>query len=270
MEIPPPVEYKITSKLISMGIKVARNLAASSAAASKTASLLGAIVAGVVLLCGQAKADVLASRYAVSLSGVRIGEAIVRMTLDAKTYKVTISADVGPLLNNTRVEGESSGARAGVKLTPAHYRLVTSDGQDSSIDFKAQAAKGDKMNPILRGVLDPLSALLGASLRPAWAPGAPCDHVLPVFMSRNRLAVSLSPVTGGEEGRDPHIITCQVRFAVTATAGGANPVAIENVQWEIGFQKLVKPNFWLVETISLPSDMGTVTIERVETAISGS
>ncbi len=203
-------------------------------------------------------------------AGVRIGEAIIRTTIDAKTYKVTITADVGPLLNNTKVEGEASGARAGVKLTPAHYHLVTSDGQDSSIDFKAQAAKGQKMNPILRGVLDPLSALLGASLRPAWAVGAPCDHVLPVFMSRNRFDVSLRPVTGGEERREPNIVTCQVRFAVTATAAGAAAASVENVQWEVGFQKLVKPNFWLVETISLPSDMGTVTIERVETAISGS
>ncbi len=222
---------------------------------------------GAFLLCGQAKAEILISRYAVSLGGVRIGEAILRTTLDAKNYKVTVSADVGPLLNNTTVQGESSGSRAGVKLTPSYYRLVTSDGQDSSIDFKAQAAKGEKMNPILRGVLDPLSALLGASLRPAWAPGAPCDNVLPVFMSRNRLAVSLRPMTG-DQPHDPRIVTCQVRFTVTATASGANPVAIENVQWEIGFQKLVKPNFWLVEQVTLPSDMGTVTIERVETAIS--
>jgi hypothetical protein len=222
------------------------------------------------LLTPQAHADVLASRYAVSLSGVRIGEAIVRATLDAKAYKVTVSADVGPLLNNTRVEGEASGSRAGVKLTPAHYHLVTSDGQDSSIDFKAQAAKGEKMNPLLRGVLDPLSALLAASLTPAAAPGAPCDSVLPVLMSRNRFEVSLRPMAEGAERRDPRLVTCQVRFAVTASGAGTNAAAVENVLWEVGFQKLQKPNFWLVEQLSLPTDMGTVTIERVETAISGS
>jgi hypothetical protein len=256
-----------------MGPNVARTLGAWFSGASKTLkrlSAIAAIFAGGLLLSAQAHADVLVSRYSVSLSGVRIGEAILRTTLDAKAYKVTISADVGPLLNNTRVEGESSGARTGMKLTPGHYRLITSDGQDSAIDFKAQAAKGEKMNPILRGVLDPLSALLGASLRPEWAPGAPCDHVLPVFMSRNRLAVSLSPMTGGEGGRDPRVVTCQIRFAVTATAGGASPAALSDVQWEIGFLKIAKPSFWLVETITLPSDMGTVTIERVETAVSGS
>jgi hypothetical protein len=231
---------------------------------------LAAILVSPAFMPPQASADVLASRYAVNLSGVRIGEAIVRATLDPKAYKVTVSADVGPLLNNTKVEGEASGLRAGVKLTPGHYHLVTSDGQDSTIDFKAQAAKGEKMNPLLRGVLDPLSALLGASLRPASAVGAPCDNVLPVLMSRNRFEVSLRPMTEGAEERDPRLVMCQVRFAVTAKAEGANAATVENVLWEVGFQKLQKPNFWLVEQLSLPTDMGTVTIERVETAISGS
>jgi hypothetical protein len=231
---------------------------------------LAAILTGAAFLSPQAKAEVLASRYAVSLSGVRIGEAIVRATLDAKAYKVTVSADVGPLLNNTRVQGEASGSRAGVKLKPAYYRLVTSDGQDSSIDFTAQAAKGEKMNPLLRGVLDPISALLGASLRPASAPGAPCDNVLPVLMSRGRFDVSLRPAVEGGNERDPRVVTCQVRFAVTAAPAGSSAASVENVLWEVGFQKLSKPNFWLVEQLSLPTDMGTVTIERVETAISGS
>jgi hypothetical protein len=254
-----------------MSKKPARSLSGPSSQAGRAvtgAKALAAVLAGAALFSGGAQADVLASRYQVNLSGVRIGEAIVRATLDAKTYKVTVSADVGPLLNNTRVEGEASGARAGAKLTPAHYRLVTSDGQDSAIDF-AKAEKSEKLSPILKGVLDPLSALLGASLRPATASGAPCDNVLPVFMSRNRFNVSLRPASG-EEKRDPRIATCQVRFSVTVTVAGAIPAAVENVQWEVGFQKIAKPSFWLVDTLSLPSDLGTVTIERVETAISGS
>jgi hypothetical protein len=255
-----------------MKIKIRRVLASLPFARSQNAggpAALAAILLGAALLSPQAKADVLASRYAVSLEGVRIGEAIVRTTLDPKTYKVRVSADVGPLLNNTKVEGEASGARTGVKLTPSHYRLITSDGQDSSIDFNAQAAKGEKLNPMLRGVLDPLSALLGASLRPAWAPGAPCDNVLPVLMSRNRFDVSFRPMTGGDK-RDSRIVTCQVRFAVTATSVGASAAAVDNLLWEVAFQKLAKPDFWLVEQLSLPTDMGTVTIQRVETAISGS
>ncbi len=212
----------------------------------------------------------LVSRYSVNVGGVRIGDATIHATLDAKHYKVTVSADVGVLLNNTKVQGEASGLRAGAKLTPEHFHLATSDGQESSVDFAAAAAaataKGAKANP-LRGVLDPLSALLVTSLRPPTT-DAPCNNVVPVLMSRARFDVSLRPKTSGEE-RDPRIVTCQVNFTAIATPGGNSAAALQKVQWEVNFQKLSKPHWWLVEQISLPTDMGTMTLERVETAISG-
>jgi hypothetical protein len=228
-----------------------------------SAALLAVLLSGV-----QAEAEVLVSRYQVNLSGVRIGDAVVRTTLDKKNYKVAVSADVGPLLNNTKVEGEASGVRAGVKLTPERYRLTTSDGQQSSVDFKANTAKGEKTG-FMQGVLDPLTALLGASLRPASASAAPCDNVLPVLMSRNRFNVTLRPPSEHDGDRDPRLVMCDVRFAATASASGGPLPHVDNVKWEVGFQKLTKPEFWLVETLSLPSDMGTVTIDRVETSISG-
>ncbi len=231
--------------------------------------MLSAALLAVLLSGAQAEAEVLVSRYQVNFSGVRIGDAIVRTTLDKKNYKVAVSADVGPLLNNTKVEGEASGLRAGVKLTPERYQLTTSDGQQSSVDFKANTAKGEKNSSFMRGVLDPLTALLGASLRPASASAAPCDNVLPVLMSHNRFDVTLRP-SEPDGDRDPRLVTCDVRFAATASASGGPLPRVDNVKWEVGFQKLSKPEFWLVETLSLPSDMGTVTIERVETAISGS
>ena len=95
-----------------------------------------------VAFCAQAQAELLVSRYAVSLGGVRMGEAILHATIDAKHYKVEISADVGTLLNNTKVQGEASGSRTGQKLTPERYKLVMSDGQESSVDFAASAASG--------------------------------------------------------------------------------------------------------------------------------
>ena len=49
-----------------------------------------------------------------------------------------------------------------------------------------------------------------------------------------------------------------------------NGAQLQNIQWEVNFQKLNKPQLWLVEQVSLPTDLGTVTINRVETAISGS
>ncbi len=225
------------------------------------------ILIGSVALTAEAQAELLISRYQVSLGGVRMGEAILHATIDAKHYKVEISADVGTLLNNTRVEAEASGSRTGQKLTPERYKLITSDGQESSVDFTATAAASPKTPSPLRGVLDPLSALLAASIRPASASATPCDKVLTILMSRAKIDASLHP--SEEEPRDPRLVTCRVRFTPNVNSA-VNGAQLQNVQWQVDFQKLTKPEMWLVEQVSLPTDMGTVTINRVETAISGS
>ena len=224
-------------------------------------------LAASVAFCAQAQAELLVSRYAVSLGGVRMGEAILHATIDAKRYKVEISADVGTLLNNTRVQGEASGSRTGQKLTPERYKLVMSDGQESSVDFAASGAAGANPKSSLKGVLDPLSALLAASIRPSATSPTPCDKVLTVLMSRAKIDASFHP--SQEEQQDPRLVTCRIQFA-SNQASAVNGQQLKSVQWEVNFQKLNKPQLWLVEQVSLPTDLGTVTINRVETAVSGS
>ncbi len=216
-------------------------------------------------LCADAQAEQLVSRYAVNLGGVRMGEAVIQATIDAKRYKVEISADVGTLLNNTRVQAEASGSRAGQKLTPERYKMVTSDGQESSVDFAASAAKGANASSALRGVLDPLSALLAASIRPSDTSPTPCGKVLTVLMSRAKIDASLHPAQ--EEQQDPRLVTCRVRFTPAANSA-ANGRQLQTMQWDVNFQKLVKPQLWLVEQVALPTDLGIVTIDRVETSVS--
>ena len=187
--------FRVSNRKVGcMRVRTRRGSATLFRRESKTANRIIAVSACLlasIIACSQAGAEVLASRYAVSLSGVRIGEAIVHTTVDAKRYKVEVSADVGSLLNNTRVQGEASGSRSGPKLTPDRFHLVTSDGKESAVDFAA--ARGAKADAQLRGLLDPLSALLAASLRPSSASAAPCDRVLPIIMSRVRFDASLHP-----------------------------------------------------------------------------
>ena len=206
------------------------------------------------------------SRYSVNLGGVRMGEAVVHTTIDAKRYKVEISADVGTLLNNTKFQGEASGSRSGLKLSPQYYKLITSDGQESAIDFEAKSPDKKKANP-LQGVLDPLSALLAASIRPSAANASPCGKVLTVLMSRAKIDASLQPL---QEEHDPRLVSCKVLFTPNANSAANNAAPLQPVQWEVYFQKLNKPEMWLVEQLSLPTDLGPVTINRVETSISGS
>lgn len=203
------------------------------------------------------------SRYAVSLGGVPVGEAVLHATIDAKHYKLEISADVGSLLNNTKVKGEVTGSLSGAKISPEHYRLVTSDGQESAIDFTPTAA-GGRVNTALKGVLDPLSALLAASIRPASATASPCDKVMTILMNRAKIDASLHPA----KQIDPRVVSCKVHF--TPANAEAKSAQLQQVQWDVHFQKLNKPQMWLVEQISLPSDLGAVTINRVETSVSGS
>ena len=175
--------------------------------------------------CAQAQAELLVSRYAVSLGGVRMGEAILHATIDAKHYKVEISADVGTLLNNTKVQGEASGSRTGQKLTPERYKLVMSDGQESSVDFAASGAAGANPGSSLKGVLDPLSALLAASIRSSATSPTPCDKVLTVLMSRAKIDASFHP--SQEEQQDPRLVTCRVQFASSTSLRGKRAAASE-------------------------------------------
>ncbi len=210
-------------------------------------------------LCSSAGAEVLVSRYVVSLAGVRVGDAILHTTLSAKRYKVTVSADVGMLLLNTKIQGEALGARAGAKLTPEHFRMVASGGEEGSVDthFGGAAAKGAKVPPQLQGVFDPLSALLVTSLRPVSPPAHPCHSVLPILMGRVRFDVSLHPKPATEATAT--LVICQ-----------ADDTGRQAPTMEIAFMRLLKPQFWLVEHLSFQTPNGTMSIDRVETAVSQS
>jgi hypothetical protein len=192
----------------------------------------------------------------VSLAGVRVGDAILHTTLSAKRYKVTVSADVGALLLNTKIQGEALGSRAGAKLTPEHFRMVASGGEEGSVDTHfAGAAGAAKVPPQLQGVFDPLSALLVTSLRPVSPPAHPCHSVLPILMGRARFNLRLQPKPATEAPAT--IVICQA----DDTGQQAPPM-------EIAFMRLLKPQFWLVEHVSFETPNGTMTIGRVETAVS--
>jgi hypothetical protein len=171
------------------------------------------------------------------------------------------------LLNSTQIQGEASGARTGAKLTPEHFQIVMSGGDKGALEvnFANSAAAAQSGAARLRGVFDPLSALLAASLKPASASNHPCNGVLPIFTGRDRfdLNLRLKAADGAQPGRA--FVICQ------ATAGSPQPgTGRPPIEWEIVLQKVSKPHFWLVERISMPTPKGAVVIDRAETSISGS
>ncbi len=213
-----------------------------------------------------ANAEVLVSRYNVSFGGIPAGEAILHTSFDAKHYEVAVSADVGTVLESTKIQGTASGARAGAKLTPERFQLALSGGEQGTIDvnFKGEDGSETTINPRLRGVFDPLSALLATSLKPQSASGNPCNHVLPIFTGRARFDLSLHQKPGDDAQKAHDIVVCEADYAAIP----GEP--FQKIELEIIFSKVSKPKFWLVERLSFPTDKGTVTIERAGTSISGS
>ncbi len=225
-----------------------------------------AIVFASLALYSSTSAEVFVSRYTVNVGGIPAGDAILHATIDAKHYEVSVSADVGTLFDSTKIQGAASGARAGVKLTPEHFQLALSGGEQGTIDvnFKGEGGSETSINPRLRGVFDPLSALLATSLKPLSPAGNPCNHVLPIFTGRARFDLSLHPKPGDEGQRENSMVVCEAGYA--AIPGEA----FEKSELEITFTKVPKPKFWLVERLSMPTTKGTLIIERAETSISDS
>jgi hypothetical protein len=261
-----------------MSLKSRQNLRNPCSVGNETASRRKTALAVLLItlaFCSSGRAEVLDSRYTVKLDGLRVGEAILHTTLDANRYKVAVSADVGVLLVNTNIRAEASGSRTGAKLKPERFQLVLSGAEEGAVgvNFAGLAAAGAKTPSHLRGVLDPLTALLLTSLKPSSPSKNPCNNVLRIYTGHDRFDLSLRPKPSSEMQREPIVVTCQVQYSATAgdpQAAGNGAGGSQNLDWEMGFMKLSKPQFWLPEHLSLPTRKGMVTIDRTETAISGS
>jgi hypothetical protein len=233
---------------------------------SRTKITLAALPA-LLAFCVTASAEVLVSRYVVNLDGLRVGGATLRTNLDPKHYKVGVSADLDLFLVSTQIQGEASGTRSDLTLTPEHFQITMSGGDEEAIEFdfanSAEAAADGAVR--LRGVFDPLSALLAASLKPSSASNHVCDMVLPIFTGRDRFDLNLRPKPASSSQSEPALVRCEATLS-RLLAGGTQP---RKLDWEIAFMKAAAPQFWLVERIAVPTSQGIVTIDRADTSFSG-
>jgi hypothetical protein len=230
-----------------------------------------------------ASAEMIVSRYQVSLDGMSLGGVIIRTALTPEHYKVAVSADVGALFIDQKIQGEATGSRAGGQLTPEHFRMVMSGSENRAVEihFSDSTPKTTKITPPLppefnrrhakggdlRGVLDPFSALLSASLRLA-PPATPCSGVLPVYLGQSRFDISLHPMPAARS--HPAVVACQARYAAPAGVGPADGTAWEDLKPQVYFVKLTKAGLWQLQRLALPTPFGTVLLDRAETAVTGS
>jgi hypothetical protein len=231
---------------------------------------------------GSAKAEVLTSRYSVTLGLMHIGDAILKTEIKPKTYSVAVSADVGALFENKKMHGEASGQRKGAKLQPERYQMILAGEDERNIvdlRFDGAAAKVVQLTPpisekllansipvtpgLLHGVLDPLSALVAAALRPMPASGDLCAQLLPVFTGYARFDLGLRVNPYPEALQDKAVLRCAADYIPVAGIMGPRSLKIE-----FGFTRLGKPEVWLLEQATLFTPLGKVKIERTGTQVS--
>jgi hypothetical protein len=248
----------------------------------KQKSAFFAAASAFLCLCVSARAETIVSRYDVTLAGMPLGGAVVNTALSAQHYRVVVSADIEVFFISRKVQGVASGSRHGENLHPDHFQMAISGGDDNAVDirFAGSSVGSVKINPPipqrlrddrvplrkehLREVLDPLSALLVTALKSPAPSGNPCNGVLPIFNGYERFDISLRPKQAGRAGMDPTSVTCQARY--TAIAGhqrsGGSP---QNLIVEVNFKRLPGPNLWVLQSLSLPTAIGTVIVSRAET-----
>src|SRR5262249_40140930 len=162
---------------------------------------------------------------------------------DGRRYKVQVSADVGVLLISMQIQGHASGARFGGRLVPEHFQMVTSGTDEDAmvVDFAKSAEPASDGALGLRGVLDPLSALLAASYQPQSQSDHPCTTVLPIFTGRDRYVLEVLPMPVGSEPTEPAFRLCQITLSQLLPGG----TRIRQFKWKIAFTQSAKPHFWL-------------------------
>ncbi len=227
-----------------------------------------------------ANAEVVVSRYSVSLGALHIGDAVIKTVLNPKDYSVTVNADVGALFDNKTMKGEASGQRKGAKLQPDHYEMIMAGDESNVVGlrFVGATAKVVQLTPPIpvkvlensiplmpghmKGVLDPLSALVASSLRPVPASGDLCQQMLPVFTGYARFDLDLRLNPDPEALQDQAVLRCSADYVPIAGVLGSRGLKLE-----FGFTRLTAPRVWLIEQAVLLTPLGKVKIIRIETRV---
>ncbi|ACL55218.1 DUF3108 domain-containing protein [Methylobacterium nodulans] len=194
-----------------------------------------ALAAG--LSAAPAGAATLEATYRVTLAGLSVGKAALRMEItDRRRYELHLDAALNGLarmLWGGQGSAQSRGVLDGAAVrprafqldalyggTPISERIMLDDGRITSVSMSPDArVRPDRVPPRPgddRNVVDPLSALIGPQLSP---PGAPtprdCERTLPVHDGTARFDIPLGEgeaQTFGGTGYAGPVVLCRARY----------------------------------------------------------
>ena len=171
--------------------------------------------------------------YDLSIAGVPIGEATLRVVIDEARYRVEGTAEVGFLFWGGSGRAVSEGRATAEGLAPESYRLryegatrpgaidiAFEDGRATRWERRPDWTRDDAEDARearvalraedLAGVLDPLSALVIPAPEDI-APEALCRRVRPVFTGYTRFDLDLGGAAPGPAGA-PGAVVCAARY----------------------------------------------------------
>ena len=243
-----------------------------------------ALLAAVPSLAADGWPTAVDATYDVEFNGINVGSYSFASAHDGQTYKLTSSAKLSLLLGALRWTGDTqatglvSGDSAKPKSFGFNYQAQSKAGSTR------MAFTGDTVTQVLqdpptkikegfipvqesqlKGVLDPLSAVLAIS---AGGTGDPCHRRIPIYDGTQRFDLALSPKghialeDRKPSGQPTAGIVCRVRYIPIAGYRPDDSVKYmaHNNDIEIVLRPLPNANIFIPYKITIPTIAGAATL----------
>lgn len=223
------------------------------------------------------------ANYRIQFGGIEVGQFTFNSSVHERTYAVSANADISALLGLVRWNGVTrvSGALAGDAPRPAGFsfdfrgsktgsvRMAFGNGAVKSVEFNPAMPDPTGVVPVtpahMRGVLDPMSAILALS-RPK--DGNPCNQRVSVFDGKARFDLTLSPkgeapLAEAKAGATPEMLSlCRVR--VLPIAGHVDDEKAQelkrNLGIEVAFRAVPGAGLFVPHRITIPTFAGSAEL----------
>lgn len=224
------------------------------------------------------------ANYRIQFNGFEVGQFTFNSSVHERTYAISANADISALLGLVRWNGATrvSGALAANAPRPTGYtfdfrgssktgsvRMAFGSGAVKTVDFVPPIPDPPGIVPVkpahMRGVLDPLSAILALS-RPK--DGNPCNQRVAVFDGKVRFDLAFSPkgeapIAESKAGAAAEMLSvCRVR--VVPIAGHVDDEKAEqlkrNLGIEVAFRAVPGADLFVPHRITIPTFAGSAEL----------
>lgn len=221
--------------------------------------------------------------YKIQFNGLEVGQFSFNSSVHNRTYALKADADISALLGLVRWNGVTrvNGALAGNAPRPSGFafdykggskagsiRMGFGDGAVKTLDHTPPLVEPPGTVPLqpahMRGVLDPLSAILALS-RPR--NGNPCNQQVPIFDGKARFDLSLSfkeeaPMAASQpNAATENLRVCRVRIVPIAGHREDEATQLRRMTGiEIAFRAIPSAGLYVPQRITVPTFAGAIVL----------